>query len=126
LDFFRNYLLYHVSICDQNYTVDKLCSDGDTNRCLETIFESSETLSKLFDCPINKLGPFKAKLVKNCQLSRFLFLVFHQGLTLAFGKTNRVDNNLNVNENVVSNSASNCENVPTTDSSTRCRSISPS
>ena len=87
-DFLRNYLLYHVSICGQNYDVDQLCTDGEIDRCLKRILRTSETISKLFDCPINKLGPWKASIVRNCQMSRFLFLIFHQGLTLAFGRTN--------------------------------------
>ncbi len=121
-DFLRNYLLYHVSICSQNFDVDQFChDDGGTNRCLRTILESSETISKLFDCPVNKLGPWKASIVRNCQLTRFLFLVFHQGLTLAFGKVKHyTDTDECVAKRKISDET--CESAMTAaDSSTRCR-----
>lgn len=91
LDFLRNYLLYQVSICsqtDEEVNVNSFCyNDDDINRCLQAVVKSSETISQLFDCPVNKLGPLKAHIVKSCQLTRFSFVVVHQGLILAFSKS---------------------------------------
>ena len=102
LDFIRNYLLYHVSICsqtDEDVNVSSFCyNEDDINRCLQEIVKSSETFSRLFDCPINKLGPLKANIVKSCQLTRFSFVVVHQGLILSFGKSVDCDDDIaNVN-----------------------------
>lgn len=83
VDFFRNYLLYSISICSENFNLDHLCRNEDSSRCLKQILASSETISRLYDCPNNKLGPIKAKIVRNCQLCRFIVVIFHQGLTLA-------------------------------------------
>lgn len=95
LDFFRNYVLYSISICSEIYDLDHLCRIEDTSRCLKQLLTSSETISKLYDCPVNKLGPINAKVVKNCQLCRFLVIIFHQGLTLAFQRSIRKTGNGN-------------------------------